>query len=124
MSSVIGRPYLRPSPGPAFGNVTWGPDRLQAVDRTEAQVILESELARLRLESYEDLASKFIDHPETRDRHGPSGTRYQIEVQAFWDDPHQPGANLRVTVSIDDGGLRALAPLSQDFIRAPDDSFI
>ena len=32
--------------------------------------------------------------------------------------------NLQVMVSVDDGGWRAFAPLSVDFIRGPDGSFV
>jgi hypothetical protein len=53
---------------------------------------------------------------------GVSGTRYQVEITAFWDSG-KPG-NLRVLAAIDDGGWRAFKPLSTDFIMAPDGSFV
>lgn len=53
---------------------------------------------------------------------GPSGTLYQIEIEAFWDD--KQSGNIRVMGSIDDGGLRAFVPLSEDFIKNPKDEFI
>jgi hypothetical protein len=53
---------------------------------------------------------------------GPSGASYQIEVEAVWDD--KAGGNLRVRVHIDDRGLRAFAPLTDDFIVAPNGSFV
>jgi hypothetical protein len=41
----------------------------------------------------------------------------------FWDDSEH--RNLRVMVSVDDGGWRSsLAPLSADFIVAPDGTFV
>ncbi|MEA3510923.1 MAG: hypothetical protein U9R51_05755 [Actinomycetota bacterium] len=43
-------------------------------------------------------------------------------MQAFWDS-RQPG-DLRVIVAIDDGGWRALSPLSADFIIAADGHFV
>lgn len=49
---------------------------------------------------------------------GPSGTVYQIEIEAFWDG--RPGGEIRMMGSIDDGGLRALMPLTDDFIIRPD----
>lgn len=52
-----------------------------------------------------------------------SGVQVQVEVQAFWDTPRQPG-NLRVIIAIDDGGWRSFRPLSTDFIIASDGSFV
>ena len=52
----------------------------------------------------------------------PSGATYQLEVQVFWDDRAEQ--NLRVMGSIDDGRLSAFHPLSEDFIIAPDGSFV
>jgi hypothetical protein len=53
---------------------------------------------------------------------GPSGAIYQLEVQAFWDDKRS--RHLRVLASIDDGGWSAFIPLTDDFIIAPDGSFV
>ena len=52
----------------------------------------------------------------------PSGTKYQIEIAAAWDDDR--GGNLRVLGMVDDGGLRALAPLSEDFLVGPDGALV
>ena len=46
--------------------------------------------------------------------------QYQVEVEAFWDG--KPGANIRVLISIDDGGWRAYCPVCESFMIAPDDS--
>jgi hypothetical protein len=53
---------------------------------------------------------------------GKSGIEYQVEIVAFWDD--KPHGDLRVSGGVDDGGWRALHPLSDDFIMAPDGSFV
>jgi len=53
---------------------------------------------------------------------GPSDASYQLEVEAVWDK--RPVGNLRVFGHIDDGGLRAVLPLTEDFIMAPDGSFV
>jgi hypothetical protein len=50
------------------------------------------------------------------------GGKYQIELQAFWDD--QPDGNIRVLGSIDDGGMQSIFPLSSDFIVSPDGQFV
>ena len=53
---------------------------------------------------------------------GSSGRWYQIETSVFWDGAKD--RDLRVIVSIDDGGWRAFAPMTDDFIMAPDGSFV
>jgi hypothetical protein len=53
---------------------------------------------------------------------GRSGANYQIETQVFWDDRSR--SYLRVLVSIDDGGLRAFFPLSDDFVVSRDGGFV
>jgi hypothetical protein len=47
---------------------------------------------------------------------------YQVETQAFWDESDQK--NLRVTLSIDDGGWRSFGPVSDGFIVAPNGTFV
>ena len=53
---------------------------------------------------------------------GPSGHRYSIETSVFWDGAKD--RDLRVIVAIDDGGWRAYAPMTDDFIMSPDGSFV
>ena len=60
--------------------------------------------------------------PITYELTGQNGTKYQIEIQAFWDD--KPGGNIRVTGNIDDGGLRVFIPLTDGFIKGPGEEFI
>lgn len=91
------------------------------MDETEAKTILAAQMRDLRTRSYADFRVWALEkHLEARDVKGPSGTDYQIEVQAVWDS----GRNLRVMVAIDDGGWRAFMPLTSDFIIAPDGAFI
>ena len=59
---------------------------------------------------------------ETELVRGPSGQEYQVEIQAWWEG--RKGSDVRVMVSIDDGGWRAFAAPSEDFIMAPDGSFV
>lgn len=86
------------------------------MDKAEAKSILAKELRAWRRRPYPELSAAVGDtwHTEVA---APSGARYQVEVLALWDD--RPGGNVRVIASIDDGGLRALVPLSDDFIMAP-----
>lgn len=92
------------------------------MNRREAEAILDAELGPLRTESYDALVERLLGKQETGERIGASGTRYQVEVQAFWDSG-TPG-DLRVVASIDDGGWRAFVPLTDSFIRSPDGGFV
>jgi hypothetical protein len=92
------------------------------MDKAEARAILAAQLESLRSTSYHELVERLLDDPETTEATGPSGTAYQLESQAFWDGG--PGGDLRVTVSIDDGGWRAFVPLTESFIVSPDGSFV
>jgi hypothetical protein len=91
------------------------------MDNAEAKLLLRDELSRYRELPYAELFS-LIDHGETFERTAPSGVTYQIETQVFVDDMSRQ--TLRVMGSIDDGGWRALSPLCDDFILAPDGSFV
>jgi hypothetical protein len=92
------------------------------VNNEEAAGLLESELAGLRAESYASLVQRISQPALTFERAGPSGTKYQLELQVLWDG--RPGSNVRVMGSIDDGRWRAFIPLSRDFIKSPDGSFV
>ena len=90
------------------------------MNKVEAKEILDQELSHLQEESFEDL-QKFIKSPEVVERYGRSGISYQIEIQVFWDNPHDDGGDLRIIASIDYGGFfSALLPLSYDFIMDSD----
>jgi hypothetical protein len=78
-------------------------------------------MARYRERTHAELAAA-IGQPDIAEVRGVSGISYQIEIQVLWDDRKR--RNLRVLGAIDDGGLRALRPLSEDFIMAPDGSFL
>ena len=93
------------------------------VDNEEAKRVLDGVSAELRSEPYSELVARFLHEQDVREVAAESGVQYQVEVQAFWDSPHQPG-NLRVLIAVDDGGWRAFSPLSTDFIVAPDGSFV
>ena len=96
--------------------------RFSGMDRREAQAIIAVELTDLRKATYPALVERLLGKQETFERVGTSGARYQVEIQAVWDD--RPDGNLRVLAAIDDGGWRAFAPLSDSFICAPDGGFI
>lgn len=97
------------------------------MDKAEAQIVLLRELSRYRNCSYEELRSLVNQsedswYSETFLRSVPPRTEYQVQIAVFFDD--KENRNLRVRGAIDDGGWRALLPLCDDFIMAPDGSFI
>lgn len=65
------------------------------MDKQEAKSILVEYLSRYRTKSHVELAA-IIGEVDALELRGPSGKDYQIEVQqVMWDDPQQPGANIR-----------------------------
>jgi hypothetical protein len=92
------------------------------MNKAEARSILGAEVVRLRSASYSDLVERLLNNEESVERVGSSGARYAIECRAFWDG--EPQGNLRVRAMIDDGGWRSFVPLVEDFILAPDGSFV
>ncbi|HKU73919.1 MAG TPA: hypothetical protein VJR02_08380 [Pyrinomonadaceae bacterium] len=91
------------------------------MDKTEAKRILTEQLEQYRKRSHSEL-TQIINQPETFTVIGDSGTKYGLEFEAVWD--HEPGKDLRLMGSIDDGGWRAFFPLSDDFIMRNDGSFV
>lgn len=91
------------------------------MDEEEAQSVAEQRLAELRKLAYEQLLGYRTAVGE--ETIGPSGTWYQLEIQAFWDRGRRAG-DLRVLVSIDDGGRRAYSPLTVGFIMRRDGTFV
>jgi len=84
------------------------------MDKNEARSILQELLDDLKSRAREDLL-ELIANPICVEKKGPSGAIYQIECEALWDA--EPGGDLRVMASIDDGGfLSALKPLTADFL--------
>jgi hypothetical protein len=83
--------------------------------------VLREHLQQYRQRSYDELVA-LLDKPQAAELPGPSGATYQLEVVVHWD--HRPAGALRVIGSVDRGGLRALRPLTDDFIRAADGNFV
>ena len=91
------------------------------MDKAEAQSELTKAICQLRNLEYDDLVSR-IDRPKTFTVTADSGIEYQLEVQVFWDGKQRK--NICVMVSIDDGGMRAFFPISNDFIMSPNGEFV
>jgi hypothetical protein len=91
------------------------------MDEQVAYALIDAELRRLREFSYADLAA-LIGRVETIERAGEDGKTYQLEIQAFWDS--KKDADVRLMVAADDGGWRALKPLTGNFVMRPDGSLV
>jgi hypothetical protein len=91
------------------------------MDTLEARSLLHDQVTCYRARSFGELL-RLLDTPDTFEVTAPSGTIYQFEVQAIWDD--RTKEHLRVLIAIDDGGWRALAPMTDDFIIDNNGSFV
>jgi len=91
------------------------------MNKKEAKDFLIKFLDEYRAKSYSDL-QYLLNTQDTLEVSADSGGKYQVEIQAVWDDKN--GGNLRVIGAIDDGGLRAFVPLTDDFIISPAGEFI
>jgi hypothetical protein len=81
------------------------------VDEQEARALLDAEIAKVRGRPYADLL-RLVDGVEDYWVTGPSGKRYGVEVNFFWDHGKRGNGDIRVIASIDDGGPSAQRPLS------------
>ena len=86
------------------------------MNHDEALTILRTHLDGYRGQSYEEL-QRLLGAPVTTEATGPSGTGYQIQVQAAWTD--EPGGTLRVVGGISDSGWQSFTPLIEAFVVAP-----
>ena len=94
------------------------------MDKVEAAEILSQEMDQIRTRNYTDL-QLLMGSPIVIERKGLGGVKYQIEVEAFLDNPRESAGDLRVIASIDDGGFfSSLIPLSADFIITRQGKFI
>jgi len=88
------------------------------MDKEEARRVLQDHLQGFRRHPYQDLV-RLIGETQVAEVRGPSGVKYQIEVEVQWDQ--HPGGSIHVLAGIDDGRfLAALSPVCDDFILTPD----
>lgn len=97
--------------------------------KEKLRMLLKEKILELQKLSYEELC-KFIDKPfhETygwdEKHNSPGEDFYQIEIEAFFDDPRKKDGNVRVMVMIDDGNWSAFKPMCDDFIITPEGKFL
>jgi len=82
------------------------------MNKREAKEIISNQLDAYRKRPYSELVEMIDTDPITYKVNGPSGTSYQIEIAASWDD--KPNGNIRVIGAIADHGLKAFAPMFFD----------
>ena len=88
------------------------------MNEEEAASLLRAHLEQYRRRSHADLSSH-LGNQGCDEVTGPSGARYQIEVDILWDS--RPGGDLRVLGGIDDGTFwRFISPLNDSFLMSPD----
>ncbi|MHC5065612.1 MAG: hypothetical protein ACYTG5_16735 [Planctomycetota bacterium] len=92
------------------------------MNKVAAYALLQIQAAKWRQHPYADLAKLVDSEPTTYEIEDAKGASYQLEVQAFWDS--KGSENLRLLLSIDDGGLSAFKPMTESFIMAPNGSFV
>lgn len=92
------------------------------MDKAEAMELIEKELSTFRAKTYLELKEIIEAQPFTKEITSETGTKYQIEIMAHWDD--KPNEDIRVHGCIDDMGWRAFFPLVSDFIMSPEGEFI
>ena len=91
------------------------------MDNIEAMSVLAVEMEHYRAKSYADLVP-LLDQTTHIDVDGPSGTKYQVDIEVMWDGPSN--GDLRVIGAVDDGGWRAFVPLTDSFILRSDGTFV
>ena len=89
------------------------------MDDEEARGVLRRRVAELRRTSYSELCSTWLGRPDCEQIRSPSGVEYQVEIDAIWAD--QPNGPVLLIASVDDGHFwRALSPITDSFVMAPD----
>lgn len=91
------------------------------MDKEKARGVLTSAPRPYRAKSYGELRG-LIGQIDADVVANPDGPDFQIEIEAFWEG--RPDGNIRFLGSVDDGGWSAFSPLCDDFIVAPDGSFV
>jgi len=86
-----------------------------------AQKVLDEWVAKLRAVPYGELAAR-VDSVTTDEVVRDRERSWHVEIQFLWDD--EPDGNVRVVLSVDDGGLQDFVPLTETFIKSPSGEFV
>lgn len=89
----------------------------------EARRILDEWVRRLRALPHGELLDRYSRVQVVEISDAPSGTPYQVEIEAYWDNRKK--RNLRIFVTVWPGETGPpFKPISDDFIVAPDGTFV
>lgn len=91
------------------------------MNNAEALELLRAELQSFRELDHAALVTRIGD-THVVERTGASGAEYQVDVEVVWDG--RPDSDVMVIGSVDDGRLRAFAPLTRTFIKSPRNEFV
>ena len=91
----------------------------------EARTLLAAEIAKYRHWPFSDLTAMVgaVDHPAF-EVVGDSGTKYWLEIEAFWDGFDASSKVIRLRGAICGGGIDYQVPICDDFLKAEDGSFV
>lgn len=92
------------------------------MNTAEFRTALAPILADYRTRSYEFWLQNVDGDPICFEFQADNGVDCQVEISVFWDD--RPDSDIRVILSIDDGGWRAFLPVTDSFIIAADGTFV
>ena len=93
------------------------------MDKEEAASVLEQEMRRRRELPYSELRKLVLARQIDIVVVDVPGCSYQMEIQYIWDGEAE--GPIRVMGGIDDGRFwSSLSPLTRDFAKAPDGSFV
>jgi hypothetical protein len=98
-------------------------DRSQEDQELEAHEIAAGRVAELRTESYEHLVASYLGGTVHSDIVGATGSHYDVEVQAFWENPRLP-ATLVVQVAVDWPQRGSRRPAIGEFLVSPDGGIV
>ncbi len=95
------------------------------MEHIEARELLAAEIAKYRGRTYAELAEMVgdPDHPAFEVL-GQSGSRYWLEIEAFWDGLDHLSNVVRLRGAICGSGIDYQVPLCDDFLKAADGSFV
>ena len=84
--------------------------------------VLRPIVAEYRSKPYAFWRRQMPDSPIVMEVEAIDGTQCCVEIGIWWDS--LPDSDIRVGFAIDDGGWRALAPVTEDFIITPDGTLL
>ena len=92
------------------------------MDNSEAIEILIEELDKYREKPYSELKTLVSEKPIGKEVRTYNDADYNVEVVINWNE--EEDGDIRVLAYIEDGEMRSFIPLSNQFIKTPEDTFL